>query len=451
MRVRQKYLMTVNEAGFIDRGGVLCPESWRKRVPGGTTIQVWPSGLGKADQKPLSGAALQGGTSMYLTLRNLRRVTTCAVLGALLLGFMPSAGHAQQETCAEGTCYVCYSPQRQAINTHGTPATCKAPNRLIVWAQGGVTGPTGAVGAEGLAGVLGATGPTGPSGAPGAAGVMGAVGATGPAGATGAAGAQGPVGAAGPIGATGPTGNTGPTGPQGPAGPAGVIGIAGPTGNTGPTGPAGEMGQQGPQGLTGPTGNTGPTGAAGTAGTNGTNGTQSFLLTGGDLGFYTQGYNHFTLHNNFLLGCPFTFPVGHTPLFYGPGNGVDNILNSETVPIAGGVASNLYVQTAWNPGNTPTTGQTYTFNLCINSNCNTGVTCSINLPTATECSDTVDTLTFNPGDDIALEGIATCGPTVADPANPTNVKWSVVITQTTPAAAPSSASAVVASGKSSTR
>ncbi len=179
------------------------------------------------------------------------------------------------------------------------------------------------------------------------------------------------------------------------------------------------------QGVQGPSG---PTGALGAAGTNGTNGTQSFLLTGGDLGFAVQAYNFFSSEgsNQFLLGdntgasCP--LPVGYTPLYYGPGNGVDSILESETVPIDQAVASHLYVETAVAPG----AGNSYTFNLCINTNCNTGVTCTINLATATECNDLVDTQAYNQGDDIALEGIASTG------AYATNVKWSVVLTQTTP-------------------
>jgi len=182
------------------------------------------------------------------------------------------------------------------------------------------------------------------------------------------------------------------------------------------------MGPQGPQGLQGLTGASGPSGPSGTPGTNGTNGTQSFILTGGDLGFAVQAYNFFNLDNQFLLGNSSGIPAGATPLYYGPGNGVDAVIESETVPIDQGVASHLYVETAVNPG----AGNSYTFNLCINTNCDTGVTCTINLASATECSDTVDTQVYNAGDDIALQGIASSG------ANATNVKWSVVITQTTP-------------------
>ena len=195
------------------------------------------------------------------------------------------------------------------------------------------------------------------------------------------------------------------------------------------------------QGVQGPSG---PTGALGTAGTNGTNGTQSFILTGGDLGFAVQAFNFFASDcaNQFLLGnnqtvspCGLTKPAqtgvfdpfnGTTPLYYGPGNGVDSVIESVTVPIDQAVASHLYVETAVNPG----AGNSYTFNLCINTNCKTGVTCTINLATATECNDLVDTQVYNQGDDIALEGIATSGNTPPN-VNATNVKWSVVLTQTT--------------------
>jgi hypothetical protein len=89
------------------------------------------------------------------------------------------------------------------------------------------------------------------------------------------------------------------------------------------------------------------------------------------------------------------------------------------VPIDSATASQLYVQTSDVPGN----GQSYTFTLCKNSNCNTTVSCTINLPTLTQCNDSIDTVDFAPGDTITLQGTATAG------ANATNVKWSVVMTQ----------------------
>ena len=173
------------------------------------------------------------------------------------------------------------------------------------------------------------------------------------------------------------------------------------------------------QGATGPTGVTGLTGPSGT---NGISGTQSFLLVGGDLGFAVGKYDFSTFHNEFLLGNSSSTPPGNSPLYYGPGNGNDVIIESEAVPIDFATAGTLTVETAIPPG----AMNSYTFTLCINDNCDTPVTCTINLPTATECSDLVDTQDYKQGDTIALQGTATCC------SNPTEVKWSVVMTQTIP-------------------
>jgi hypothetical protein len=311
---------------------------------------------------------------MHVSFRHARRVMLGAALGVLFLAVMPGTGQAQ--TCSDGTCEICISPKHQTVNVHGGSA-CKAPNRYFQWAQ------------------------------------------------TGAAGSAGPMGLMGVEGLQGPTGPSGPNGPQGPAGPAGAVGVVGPTGATGPGGLAGITGQQGLQGLQGATGPTGPTGPSGT---NGTNGTQSFLLVGGDLGATLQAYNYSTFFNQFLLGNASSTPPGNSPLYYGPGNGVDAINNSEAVPIDAGTASQLYVQTSSVPGD----GESYTFDLLINGN-PTPVTCAIGLPpnaTLTECKDLVDTQAYNAGDTIELEGTASCC------SNPTNVMWSVVITQTTPVSAP---------------
>jgi len=137
------------------------------------------------------------------------------------------------------------------------------------------------------------------------------------------------------------------------------------------------------------------------------------MLAGCDLGSSVQ-----TLDSNegLLSGL-------NQPLYYGPGNGVDNILESMAVPIDFGTASKLYVQTKQVAG----PGQTYTFVLCKNSVCDpNGVTCTINLPNLTECSDLIHTLDYAPGDTIALKGTASLS------AAPTEVSWSVVITQTAP-------------------
>src|SRR5208282_3047509 len=146
-------------------------------------------------------------------------------------------------------------------------------------------------------------------------------------------------------------------------------------GVTGPTGPQGFLGQEGLTGITGPNGPTGPQGPVGPAGTNGISGTQSFLLVGGDLGFAVGAFDFFTFGNEFLLGNSTTFPPGQSPLYYGPGNGNDNIIESEAVPIDFATAGTLTIETAIPPG----PGQKYVFNLCINDNCDTPVTCTIDV------------------------------------------------------------------------
>jgi hypothetical protein len=135
------------------------------------------------------------------------------------------------------------------------------------------------------------------------------------------------------------------------------------------------------------------------------------LLTGGDLGSSVQ-----TLDSNegVLSGT-------NSPLYYGPGNGVDTIFESEAVPIDSGTASTLWVQTK----NVAGPGEFYTFTLCKNGVCDPkGVSCTISLPTLTECSDLVGKLSFAQGDTIELQG------TASGKAAATEVSWSVVITQT---------------------
>jgi len=82
----------------------------------------------------------------------------------------------------------------------------------------GITGPTGATGAQGIQGFTGATGATGPQGIQGITGPTGATGAQGIQGITGPTGAQGIQGVTGPTGATGGTGATGSSGITGSAG-----------------------------------------------------------------------------------------------------------------------------------------------------------------------------------------------------------------------------------------
>jgi hypothetical protein len=297
---------------------------------------------------------------MHLSLRHARRAMLGAAVATLLVTGLPSAGHAD-------TLSLCIGQLGKIVEVNN-PDDCFPPKRLITWDSDGVPGPAG---------------PQGPAGAQGEPG------------ATGAAGPQGPQGPVGPTGAVGATGATG------------AAGVQGPTGATGAQGPEGAQGAQGPQG---------PTGIAGVNGTNGTNGTQEFLLVGGDLGANVQEFNATEIGDSGVLSA------SNSPLFYGPGNGVDTILESEAVPIDSATAGQLEVQTTGVPG----PGEKYTFELCINKNCNTGVTCFINLPTLTQCSDNVDTQAYNQGDTIALEATASSG------ANPAEVKWSVVMTQTAP-------------------
>ena len=114
------------------------------------------------------------------------------------------------------------------------------------------------------------------------------------------------------------------------------------------------------------------------------------------------------------------------PIFYGPGNGADIGLEQVAVPIANGTVTQLCVQTK----NVAGPGNSYTFTLCHNSNCSTPVTCTISLPTLTECNDLTHTVDYAEGDTLALMGVAS---TVA---NPTEVSWSVVVKQTATAASP---------------
>jgi hypothetical protein len=242
---------------------------------------------------------------------------------------------------------------------------------------------------------------------------------------TGVVGPSGPLGPKGSQGPAGPMGATGPSGPQGPVGPAGAIGPVGLVGATGPSGLTGLTGPEGPEGPTGPTGATGPTGPTGPSGMNGI---QFYTLGGGDLGANVQ----------LLFGSTSSLSGsggGTTPIYYGPGNGADTILESEAVPIDASTETQLWVQTK----NVPGPNACYSFDLCINTNCNTGVHCSIgnsnasqacflgstnNFPNLTECHDLIDSLKFSPGDTITLKGTASEG------AAPTEVSWMVVMHQT---------------------
>ncbi len=254
---------------------------------------------------------------------------------------------------------LCISPKGKIVGINGG---CSKPNRELVWDSEGVTGP------------------------------------------------EGPQGPQGPQGDPGYQGEPGPQGPQGPVGPTGAIGYTGDKGNTGvqgPTGVTGREGDQGPQGFQGPVGPQGPQGLPGHIGIDGT---QWMFLTGGDLGTSVE----------LLFSNQGVLAGNNTPLFYGPGNGVDIGLEQITVPIANATVAQLWVQTK----NVAGPGNSYTFEVCRNSNCKTGVTCTISLPTLTECNDLSDTLDFQEGDTLALRGSASTD------ANATQVTWAVVLKQT---------------------
>jgi len=309
---------------------------------------------------------------MHVSLKHARRVVLGVAVGALLLAAAPGSGQAD-------ILQLCISPKGQKV-VLPLGGTCNTPNRAITWDSDGVEGPSGPQGPKGM---------------------------------------QGPQG---------PTGTAGEMGPEGPVGPAGPIGPVGNVGATGPIGNAGAMGQQGPEGPTGPTG---PTGSTGPSGIPGINGTQFYTLGGGDLGSNVEllyGYQG-------VLGGPSAPSGGNTLcstngvanptcgnqiVYYGPGNGADVQLESIAVPIDASTVTQLWVQTK----NAPGAGQSYTFQLCINNNCKSPVTCSINLPTLTECNDLLDSQKYTPGDTIALKGTATDG------AAPTEVSWMVVVHQT---------------------
>jgi len=309
---------------------------------------------------------------MHVSLKHARRVVLGVAVGALLLAAAPGSGRAD-------IIQLCVSQKHKRIILP-LGGTCSPPNRAITWDSDGVVGPSGP---------------------------------------------QGPKGQQGP---QGPTGSPGQMGPQGPVGPDGMIGMTGNVGATGPQGPAGEMGSQGPEGPTGPTGATGPAGPSGAPGVNGINGEQFYTLGGGDLGSNVEllfGYQSVLGGEDAAGGAtnpPCVTPTcSNSPVYYGPGNGADNQLESVAVPIDASTVTQLWVQTK----NVPGPGESYTFQLCINSDCTSPkVTCTIELPTSTECNDLVDIQKYQPGDQIALMGTASKG------AAATEVSWMVVVHQT---------------------
>lgn len=224
-------------------------------------------------------------------------------------------------------------------------------------------------------------------------------------GAAGSQGLQGPTGPTGPMGAAGPTGSQGAVGVAGLQGPMGSVGLTGPEGAQGVTGAAGPTGNTGPTGFMGSAGPTGP------SGTNGTNGDYVTTLTGGSLGD-TIGAD---------AGIQLTDALVNPPVLYmGPGNGADFTQSTVAVPVPGGVASDLQVVVSGEPEAADAVGTgTYTFSVCDNGNCATGITCPI-VGTATTCSDDTDTWGFSPGDTISIQAYSSAGtPATVD------VSWSL--------------------------
>lgn len=239
----------------------------------------------------------------------------------------------------------------------------------------------------------------------------------------GVPGPQGPPGPRGPRGPQGAQGAIGPQGPQGDAGPAGPTGSAGAQGQTGPTGPTGATGPQGLAGVQGPQGPQGSTGPAGTPGTNGTNGTNTQVLAGGDLG---------ADFNANSVGSP--YQVYQDNIFYmAPGNGVSLSFGQVAVPTTAGMLDHLLVQIGAAPGSSTGISAGETFDVCVNNNCSTGLTCTIIDPN-TSCSDATDSLQVNDGDLIAV--IATpnhpAGGPLLGPQTASEVTWSLEHTVTLP-------------------
>jgi hypothetical protein len=204
---------------------------------------------------------------------------------------------------------------------------------------------------------------------------------------------------------------TGPQGPTGAAGPQGATGTQGLTGSAGATGPAG------PQGSVGPQGPTGDPGAAGAAGPPGANGTNTQVLTGGTLG----------ADSGFKLGI---LPGQVSTVYLGPGNGGSTITGTADVPLSAGTLSHLLVSVDRNNLNCTSPACGYTFVVCVNTVCNTALTCPITDATVQpSCSDTTDVVSINDGDLVSIQ---------AEPAVPgtlpADVTFSIehTISQTTP-------------------
>ncbi len=187
---------------------------------------------------------------------------------------------------------------------------------------------------------------------------------------------QGPTGPSGPIGAQGVQGPTGAQGPLGPQGPQGAIGMTGPTGL---------QGRQGPQGPVG------APGTPGTPGTTGTTGDNLATLTGSSLALYPD--------DSWCIQPGFKG-------YLGPSNSCSvadsNSRASESTPLPAGVLENLAILIS----NPPGTGQTDTFEVCVNDVCpadtGTPVTCTITGGNFA-CQDLAGRISINQGDRVTIQ------------------------------------------------
>jgi hypothetical protein len=86
----------------------------------------------------------------------------------------------------DGSIKACYSPVTTRIID--SAATCRLPEKVLMWNQRGPAGPTGPAGPKGDPGLKGDAGPTGPKGDSGPRGLQGPQGETGPRGLQGPSG-----------------------------------------------------------------------------------------------------------------------------------------------------------------------------------------------------------------------------------------------------------------------
>ncbi len=92
------------------------------------------------------------------------------------------------------------------------------------------------------------------------------------------------------------------------------------------------------------------------------------------------------------------------PIWMAPGNGADTIQSTIAVPTPGGCAFDLQVALDEDPG----TASAYTFVVCDQGDCSTGLACIIS-NAATTCADDVNVLGFAPGDSLSVVAFNSAG------------------------------------------